>query len=207
MRPSETRRRKPRWGQRRRHGCQGTRRRSASAGSANHPGYRHRLRRGAGRWNRGCHQGQWRHDVAGDEPTPAADRGPIHDIEQRRGDDDIMTAPSTTSPTTTTTAPPPTEAVDTSSHAQAIIPTTSVPSRTTCGPYPWPASGGILPPVDVRPGQADIAEGCSVSFTLRWSDGHAEARSDVLTSPGTYTLSRDRGTVWNFVVGTEARHP
>jgi hypothetical protein len=90
MRPSETRRRKPRWGQRRRHGCQGTRRRSASAGSANHPGYRHRLRRGAGRWNRGCHQGQWRHDVAGDEPTPAADRGPIHDIEQRRGDDDII---------------------------------------------------------------------------------------------------------------------
>jgi hypothetical protein len=127
------------------------------------------------------------------------------------------TAPSTTtstSPTTTTTAPPPTEAVDTSSDAQAIIPTTSAPSRTTCGPYPWPASGGNLPPVDVPPGQAaaygppraacsDIAEGCSVSFTLRWSDGHTEARSRVLTSHGTYTLSGDRGTVWNFVVGTD----
>jgi hypothetical protein len=125
------------------------------------------------------------------------------------------TAPTTTStaPTTaaTTPSPPGTQAVDAGSRVQPTTPTTSVPSSTRCGPLPWPSSGGSIPPVGVPPGYAaaygpataacsDTAEGCSVSFTLRWTDGYAETRSEVLTSPGTHTLSGDRGTSWNFAV-------
>ena len=52
-------------------------------------------------------------------------------------------------------------------------------------------------------GCVDVADGCRVSVTLRWSDGYTEVASRVLAEPGQYTVNGDRGTNWTFTVSDD----
>ena len=96
-----------------------------------------------------------------------------------------------------------------------MMPLPPPPARVSCGAIPWPPSnGGSYGTIPVPPGHvaafappasacADVADGCSVSFSMARGDDYTESGSQVLTAPGTYTLSGDRGTSWTFVVGAD----
>lgn len=117
--------------------------------------------------------------------------------------------PPSTAPVGPELAPP---AEDAAADDGIMTPLPPPPARVTCGAIPWPPSnGGSYGTIPVPPGHvaafappasacADVADGCSVSFSMGWGDGYTESGSQVLTAPGTYTLSGDRGTSWTFVV-------
>jgi hypothetical protein len=136
-------------------------------------------------------------------------------------------ATTTTTSTTTTTAPAPTTAPatvapvpDPAGPAPADPPDDGfmssippAPTSVSCSPY-WVPSGESTPPATQFPGQsasygapttacADVAGGCAVSFSQRWTDGFVGGSSQVLTAPGTYTLAGDRGASWTFGVGAD----
>jgi hypothetical protein len=122
--------------------------------------------------------------VAADEPTLVADRGPIQHIDERGGEDDNLNGTvdndhdGTPDDDHDGTAPDGRsghEFGDPGHHPHDV---SAEPHDVR--PYPWPAPGGNLPPVEVPPGQAaaygppsaacsDVAEGGAVSFRLRWS--------------------------------------
>jgi hypothetical protein len=116
-------------------------------------------------------------------------------------------APPVTGPAPTT-APPPT------GPPRSVPPATQTPpppSRAASCAHPWPPPSGPLPTVFAPPGSfsafgppaascVDVADGCLVSVTLRWSDGYTEVGSLVLAEPGQYTVNGDRGTSWTFTV-------
>lgn len=126
---------------------------------------------------------------------------------------------STTLATTTTAvpAPPVTEPAPTAAPPSSRPPATQAPAPprpATCF-RPWPASGGgTLPTVVAGPGKfvafgpptrscEDVADGCLVSVTLRWSDGYTEVGSLVVAEPGQYTATGDRGTSGTFTVSAD----
>src|SRR5262245_1325714 len=161
---------------------------------------------------------------AGPQPDAGAPAEPTERSTSTTTEPVGTTATSTTLAPTTTAAPaaPVSDAAPTTA-APAARPPRSVPPATqapapprpaTCF-RPWPNSGaGTLPTVYAGPGKfvafgppgascVDVADGCLVAVTLRWSDGYSEVGSAVVAEPGQYTVNGDRGTTWTFTVNND----
>ncbi len=158
-----------------------------------------------------------REDDGGSEPAARPGADGMQDEPERSPSTGPDTTTTSTTVAPTTTAAPVAELAATTA-PPASRPPASTPSGAQAPPprqarcfRPWLPPTPPLPTVPAPPdkfvsfgppaaGCVDVAEGCLVSFVLRWSDGFAEVGSLVLAVPGSYTVSGDRGTNWNFAV-------